>query len=197
VPESLELDEHSGSSWLSLTPFVVDAARIRGVLPVPRISQFLQLNVRTYVTRDGKPGIWFLSLDASSWFAVEAGRRLYRVPFFHTSISFRRRAGRRVFESARADGTAFTAEYAPAGETIRPEPGSLESFLTERYCMYAEHEGGLLRGEIHHLPWQLRPAEADIELNAMSPGEVHLGKEPVLHYSAREDVLLWPLEGVD
>src|SRR6266540_3569820 len=136
VPESLALDEHSGSGWLGVTPFAVDAARIRGLLPVPRVSHFLQLNVRTYVTRDGKPGIWFFSLDASSQLAVEAARRLYRLPYYHANISLRRRGRRIVYDCSRDDGKAFSTTYEPAGAVFQAQPGSLEHFLVERYCLY-------------------------------------------------------------
>jgi hypothetical protein len=196
LPEGLEVDEHSGSGWLGVTPFRVSASRVRGTLPLPRLSGFLQVNVRTYVRRDDRPGIWFFSLEASSRLAVEAGRRLYRVPFFHAAISCRRRGAHLVFESARGDGKAFSAAYEPAGEPTRPEAGSIEHFLTERYCLYAEHGGRLLRGEIHHRPWNLGAAEADIELNGISPSGLAPHGQVLLHFSAREDVLLWPLEGV-
>jgi uncharacterized protein YqjF (DUF2071 family) len=196
LPKGLQLDEHSGSAWLGVTPFAVTGSRLRGTLPLPLVSDYLQVNVRTYVTRDEKPGIWFFSLEASNRLAVEAGRRLHRVPFSHAAISCRRRGERFVFESAREDGKTFSARYEPVGKPARPELGSVEHFLTERYCMYAAHGGRLLRGEIHHRPWRLRPAEADIELNGIAPSGVAPTGEPLLHFSAREDMLLWPLEGV-
>jgi uncharacterized protein len=194
VPAGLEIDEHSGSGWLGVTPFVVTGLRLRGTLPLPRLSTFLQLNARTYVTRDGRPGIWFFSLDASSRVAAEVARRVYRVPFSYAEISLRRPGDRLVFESARDPGRAFAASYRPSGLASRAETGSLEHFLTERYCLYAEDHGRLLRGEIHHRPWPLQPAEADVELNTMAPEGIELGDDPLLHYSSREDVLLWPLE---
>jgi uncharacterized protein YqjF (DUF2071 family) len=196
LPEGLKVDEHSGSGWLGVTPFAVTGLRLRGTLPLPRLSDFLQLNVRTYVAREDKPGIWFFSLDASSRLAVEAGRRLYRVPLFHAAISCRRRGERLGFESSREDGKAFSAAYRPLAEPSRAEPGSVEHFLTERYCMYTEHGGRLYRSEIHHRPWQLQTAEADIDLDAMAPTGVEPPGEPLLHYSARAEVLLWPLESV-
>src|SRR5215218_4796419 len=94
LPDGLEVDEHDGSAWLGVTPFVVTGLRARGMLPLPFVSSFLELNVRTYVIRDGKPGIWFFSLDASSQFAVEAARRLYRLPYFRARITCRRRGER-------------------------------------------------------------------------------------------------------
>src|SRR5215212_15037 len=150
VPEGLEVQEHSGSAWLGVTPFVVTGLRARGLLPLPFASSFRELNVRTYVTRDQKPGIWFFSLDASSQLAVEAARRLYRLPYFRADIAVRRRADELLYDCSRDAGKAFSAVYRPDGAAFNAEGGSLEHFLTERYCLYAEHESMLYRAEIHH-----------------------------------------------
>ncbi len=196
VPEGLEVDEHDGSGWLGVTPFEITGLRPRGTFPLPLVSTFRELNVRTYVTRDGKAGIWFFSLDASSQVAVEAARRLYRLPYHRARISLVRRAGRVLYECVRHEGKAFSASYAPAGPPAPPAAGSLEEFLTERYCLYAGQDGLLYRADIHHRPWPLRPAEARIDLNTMPPDELQVEGEPLLHYSARQDVVIWPLEPV-
>jgi uncharacterized protein YqjF (DUF2071 family) len=167
VPEGLEVEEHSGSAWLGVTPFDVSGLRARGLVPLPLMSGFLELNVRTYVMRDGKPGIWFVSLDASSQLAVEVARYLYRLPYFRANITLRRQGGSILYDCSRGEGKAFSAEYRPDGEVFHPADGSLEHFLTERYCLYAEHEGRLFRADIHHRPWPLQPAQADISLNTM------------------------------
>jgi uncharacterized protein YqjF (DUF2071 family) len=193
VPEGLEVQEHSGSGWLGVTPFAITGLRARGTFPLPGVSSFLELNVRTYVTRDDRPGIWFFSLDASSQLAVEAARRLYRLPYFRADISLQRRRGEIVYECNRREGKAFSGSYRPTSGVSPAEPGSLQHFLTERYCLYAEHGGSLFRAEIHHRPWPLQPAAADIELNTMPPADLEVEGEPLLHYSARQDVVIWPL----
>jgi uncharacterized protein len=196
LPAGLAVDEHDGSAWLGVTPFVVTGLRARGLLPVPSVSTFRELNVRTYVARDDKPGIWFFSLDASSHLAVAAARLLYRLPYFHADILFRRRGTRILFDSARDDGRAFSASYEPSGPPIPPTPPSLEAFLVERYCLYVEHAGRLCRADIHHRPWALQPAYTDIHLNRMLPASLSLDGGPLFHYAARQDVLIWPLEEV-
>jgi uncharacterized protein YqjF (DUF2071 family) len=193
VPEGVEVQEFDGSGWVGVTPFVVTGLRARGMLPLPLVSSFLELNVRTYVTRDDKPGIWFFSLDASSQLAVEAARRLYRLPYFHARIGLRRRGNRILYDCARDDGKAFSGAYAPVGERFTATEGSLEHFLAERYCLYAEDRGRIFRADIHHRPWPLQPATAEIELNTMPPDGIGLDGEPLLHYSARQDVVIWPL----
>lgn len=196
VPAPLEVQEHDGSAWIGITPFVVTGLRARGTLPLPLVSSFRELSVRTYVTHGGKPGVWFFSLDASSQLAVEAARRLYRLPYFHARISLERRGGRIVYESVRHEGKAFSASYAATGDVGHAQPGSLEEFLTERYCLYAEGGSGLYRAEIHHRPWALQRAEAEVDLNTMAPEGVALEGDPILHFSARQDVLIWPLSAV-
>jgi uncharacterized protein len=201
VPETLRLQTHDGSAWLGIMPFRVSALRLRGTLPLPIVSSFLELNVRTYVTAGGKPGIWFFSLDASSGLAVEAARRTYKLPYFRARIS-ERRGEWTEFESARSrtrpTPRVFSARYRPIGPEFSAVPGSLEEFLAERYCLYAVDERGRLhRAEIHHSPWPLQPAEARLELNTMAPEGVELPEEePLLHFAGAQDVVIWPLKRV-
>jgi uncharacterized protein YqjF (DUF2071 family) len=177
----------------------VTALRGRGLLPVPGFSSFLQLNVRTYVRgRDDKPGVWFLSLDASSRFAVEGARRRFRLPFFHARLSLDETGDWRDVECARIGerGRVFSGRYRAEGEESVPAPGSLEAFFVERYCLYAtDRKGRLVRGEIHHEPWSLRGAEAEIELATIAP--VELSGSAVCHAAAFQDLVLWPLEALD
>ena len=124
VPDGLEVEEHSGSAWLGVTPFVITGLRARGLLPLPFVSSFRELNVRTYVTRDGKPGIWFFSLDASSQVAVEAARRLYRLPYFRAEISVRHRGDEVLYECSRHEGKAFSGAYRGDGDAFEAQAGS-------------------------------------------------------------------------
>src|SRR6185312_832264 len=107
VPESVELQTFDGSAWLGVVPFLLTALRVRGLPPLPRVSTFTELNVRTCVTHDGRPGGWFFSLDASSSLAVEAAKRLYRLPYVHAEMRYERDGDRVHYESARP-GAAFT-----------------------------------------------------------------------------------------
>ena len=193
VPGGLEVQEHTGSGWLGVTPFVVTGLRARGLPAFAFVSSFRELNVRTYVSCDDRAGIWFFSLDASSRLAVEAARRLYRLPYFRADLSLRRRGEEIIYDCSRDDGKAFSAVYRPGGVVFNADPGSLEHFLTERYCLYAEHEGELYRAEIHHRPWPLQTAQARIDLNTMPPFKLP-AEQPLAHYSARQDVVIWPLE---
>ena len=199
LPAGLELDLFEDEAWIGITPFAVTGLRARGLPPVPFVSSFLELNTRTYVSARGKPGIWFFSLDASSELAVEGARRGYKLPYFRATMRADWRQEWLSYESRRRDSrgepAAFAGRYRPNGEQIGPDPRSLAHFLTERYCLYAVDEGRLKRAEIHHRPWPLQPAEAVIEENTMPPGGVELlDEDPLLHFSARQDVVIWPLD---
>ena len=202
LPDAVRLQTHEGVAWLGITPFRISGLRLRGTLPLPRVSGFLELNVRTYVTAGGKPGIWFFSLDASSRLAVEVARRTYKLPYFPARIDVTRRDGWIEFDSARVGNRGephvFSVRYRPVGDEFHAAPGSLEEFLAERYCLYAlDDRGRLHRAEIHHSPWPLRPAEAAIELNTMPPGGLTLPDEgPLLHFAPAQDVVIWPLRPV-
>lgn len=196
VPPQLEIDEHDGSAWLGITPFRLTGLRARGTLPLPFVSEFLELNVRTYVRAEETPGIWFFSLDASSRVAVQAARRSYRLPYFHARMSANERGGWVEYDCSRVGeaGRVFSGRYRPGGAVFNADPGSLEWFLAERYCLYTADRGRLYRAEIHHGPWPLQPAEAEIELASISP--IDVDGEPLVHFSRRQDVVIWPLEHV-
>ncbi len=199
VPPQLGLDLRDGEAWLGVTPFRVEGFRLRRALPPPLISRFLEVNVRTYVHYEGKPGIYFFSLDTNSRLAVAGARRTYRLPYFHAAQWLSEEGKRIHFQSTRlsADGPAAELDCAfiPAGEQFQAKPGSLEYWLTERYCLYTLAEGGTVqRADIHHRPWQLQPATATFELNDMASGYgLDLVGTPLLHYSEIQDVVLWTI----
>jgi uncharacterized protein YqjF (DUF2071 family) len=196
VPQGLEVDQHDGSAWLGITPFVLTGFRLRGIPPLPGVSTFPELNVRTYVTAEGKPGIWFFSLDAGSRLAVEGARRVYKLPYFQARMSAVRRGGWVEYSSARLDDPerSFDARYRSAGEVFNARRGSLEWFLTERYCLYAVDRGRLHRADIQHPPWPLQEANAEIETNTMPPRELTIEGAPLWHFARRQDVLIWQLQ---
>jgi uncharacterized protein len=193
VPEQIPIDTFDGSAWVGITPFRLSGFRLRGMFPLPYVSSFLELNVRTYVTLDERPGIWFFSLDAASRFAVEAAKRAYRLPYFHATMTAERRREWVDYLNSRREAR-FSASYRPVGDVKSPRKETLEYFLTERYCLYTVDEGSVHMAEIHHPPWPLQPAEAELRENTMSP--VALDGDPLLHYSERQDVVIWALERV-
>jgi len=197
VPAELPIDTFDGMAWLGVTPFRVTGARPHGLPPAPLLSSFLETNVRTYTTIGGRPGIWFLSLDAASTVAVLGARRSYRLPYFRARMSATRRGDRIDYRTTRAAPEASLAVgYQPSGAVFQAVPGTLEHFLTERYCLYTlDERHRILRAEIHHPPWPLQAATATIAENTMTaPYRIDLSLEPpLLHFARRQDVVIWPL----
>lgn len=197
LPGGLELDTREGVAWLGVVPFRMSGVRLRALPAVPGTSAFPELNVRTYVVRDGKPGVWFLSLDAANLLAVELARRWFALPYFRAHFELAHGAQGLRYRCRRADARGAPAEleveYAPAGFVRPAPPGSLEHWLVERYCLYAPaRRGGLLRGEIHHRKWPLQPARARFEANSYAPAA--LAGAPLLHYAERLEVVIWSPE---
>ncbi len=199
VPEELSLDTWDGKAWVGVTPFRVQGVRLRGFPPPPIVSRFPELNVRTYVSLDGKPGLYFLSLDAGSRLAVGAARRSFRLPYFHARMSIQHgelvgyRSERRSPDGPPA---SFRGEYGPLEEEELAGGPLLARWLAERYCLYViDEERRPLRGDIHHPPWPLEPAWAVIAENSMGePFGFDLGGDPLLHLAKRQDTLIWPPE---
>jgi len=199
VPPALELDRFAGQCWLGVIPFRMTGVRLRGAPALPGLSAFPELNVRTYVTAEGKPGVWFFSLDAANAVAVGVARAWFHLPYFRARMSLEDRAGCIHYRSLRTHRAAPPAElicrYWPAGAPASPVAGTLEHWLTERYCLYAAGAAGrLYRAEIHHPPWPLEPAEAELERNTMADaaGIALPGAAPLLHFARRQDVVVWP-----
>ncbi len=194
VPPSVELETFDGAAWLGIVPFLMTGTRPRGVPPLPPFSRFPELNVRTYVTRDGRPGIWFFSLDAASRWFVEVAKWRYKLPYRHARMAHLRDGDQVRYESGRP-GAAFSGSYRGEGDLFQAEPGTLEHFLTEHYCLYTEDGGRVYRAEIHHPAWDLQRADAVVDLNTMAPLPLPAGAAHAL-FSPRQDVVVWPLEEI-
>jgi len=197
VPPQLPLDTFDGTCWLAIAPFHMSGIRARGLPAFPGVSSFLELNVRTYVTLDGKPGVFFFSLDAVSLPAVRAARRFYHLPYFHARMSVTEEDGWIRYSSQRRDSLAeFRGRYRPVGRVQLRERGSLAHWLSERYCLYTVFRNRVYRGEIHHQQWPLQDAEWEAERNNMADaaGISLPSGQPLLHFSRRLDVLIWPLK---
>lgn len=203
IPSSLQLDTFDGSAWLGVVPFRMTGVRPRFLPGVPWLSNFPELNLRTYVSAGGKPGIWFFSLDAHNPVAVRIARATFKLPYFDAKMSCETSGETIRYESARthrgAPEASFSGSYRPTGETFDSRPDTLENFLTERYCLYAGDEDQVSRGDIHHSMWPLQRAEVEVEKLVMTEqiGLKQPDSEPLLHYASRLDVVAWPPRRID
>jgi len=198
VPAGLTVQEFAGTSWIGVVPFRMSGVMRRPFPDLPWLSAFPELNLRLYVERDGKPGVWFLSLDASNAVAVWAARRFFHLPYFLAEIAFDHRPDGFAFSSHRTGGTdrvSFRAHYRSSSPPFEAKPGSLESFLAERYCLYAQAPGGALyRADVHHVPWPLQEARGEVEASELLlPHGLRVDGTPILHFSSGVDVVVWPM----
>ena len=199
IPAELELQEYDGSAWIGVVPFRMEGVMLRPLPDLPGISAFPELNVRTYVRHAHRHGVWFFSLDATNPLAVLAGRTLFHLPYFRASIDLSDDGERIRYRCRRTGGgPEFSATYGPTGDVYRAREGTLEHWLTERYCLFAaDGRGRVSVTEVHHVPWPLQAAEASIATNAMtSPIDVSLEGVPLVHFARRIDVVVWPSESL-
>jgi uncharacterized protein YqjF (DUF2071 family) len=200
VPAQLPLDTVDGSCWVGVIPFWMSGVRTRAMPPLPGLSRFPELNVRTYVTYGGKPGVYFFSLDAANLAAVWAARSFYRLPYFHANMTCNEQDGCILYSSVRLRQRAeLRCSYQPTDLARVRNKTTLEDFLTARYCLYTVHKREVYRCEIHHFPWPLQDAEAAFEVNTMADA-AHItlpGTAPLLHFSKTLEVLIWPLRRAD
>jgi hypothetical protein len=198
IPASLTIDTFDGQAYLGLVPFTVTGARPMLMPPLPWVSDFHEINVRTYVHHQGAaPGVWFFSLDASNPVVVAAARALFRLPYHHARIDMEVDAGGVVFRSERASDEASCAvAYQPLG---RPQPaaeGTLDYFLAERYILYTESGGRLWQAKVHHGPYPLQKAEATLTAETLiaaagiTPPD---GPPPLVHFAREVNVEIFGL----
>lgn len=218
IPQRLEVETFDGAAWIAVVPFRMEAVRPRWLPAMPWLSSFPELNLRTYVRLENRPGVFFFSLDAGNPVAVSLARRWFYLPYFRARMTCSPQGDGVVYRSERvhagAPGARFEGHYGPVGDPFHAVPGTLEHFLTERYCLYASSaststgvggasgdldRGDLYRAEIHHAPWPLQPAQATIDVNSLleSVGvESPAGQAPHLLFARRLDVRVWRLRRV-
>ena len=202
IPGRLTVDTFDGSAWIGVVPFTMWGVRPTFAPPVPGLSAFHELNVRTYVHLDGVPGVWFFSLDAESAVAVWGARAFFHLPYFTARMGLKQQertvlySSRRTHEGAAPaefDATWIIKDHLPASE-----PGSLPFFLTERYCLYAAQGERLYRCRIFHPTWPLQEAQLSSLTSTMieSHGLPTPGGDPLLHYAEALRVDIWMLKRV-
>jgi uncharacterized protein YqjF (DUF2071 family) len=200
IPAQLEIDSFNGSAWIGVIPFTMWGIRASFLPPIPGTSAFHELNVRTYVTCNGVPGVWFFSLDAANRLAVWGARKFYSLPYFNARMSLQQSENSITYTSMREDSrgapASFEANWTIGEPMPTSQPISLEFFLTERYCLYSAHRGEIYRASIHHNPWPLQRAElatlnsSMIECHGLPTPQ----GDPLLYYAEKLKVDIWPLK---
>ena len=204
IPEPLEIDTFDGEAWVGVVPFRMSGIRHRLLPGIPGLSAFPELNVRTYVTLENKPGVWFFSLEATSKIAVRVARGWFSLPYMDATIDCQSHDSKIQYESVRTHrnepAAEFKGSYRPVGDTFTTDEGTLEHWLTARYCLYSQsRKGKIYRGEIDHPPWPIQNAEAEIQVNSMLSchGFEVDGPPEQLHFAKFVDVKAWAPESVE
>jgi hypothetical protein len=199
LPPQLSIDTYGGRAWIGVVPFAMWGVRPYFGPPVPGLSSFHELNVRTYVHYEGVPGVWFFSLDINSAAATWAAREFFHLPYYNARTSMEEEGSTVSYSSGRIsqDGPAaeFEAEWSHGARLGQADPGSLEFFLTERYCLYTSHREQLYRCRIFHPPWPLRAAEVSGYRSTMveALGLPTPEGDPLVHYADALKVDIFPL----
>jgi uncharacterized protein YqjF (DUF2071 family) len=200
VPPALELDLFDGVAWLGVVPFRMTRVGPRILPPIPFVHAFCELNVRTYVVRRGRPGVWFFALDAANQLAVRVARRCFHLPYFDARMACRADGDAIEYRSERthegAPPARLDARYAPTGPVVHAAPGSLDAFLTDRLRLFSTApDGGVRRVEVEHGPWPLQPASVELRANTMAASlGFDLAEPPaVVRFVRRLDVISRPM----
>jgi uncharacterized protein YqjF (DUF2071 family) len=188
LPPGLTLDTFEGEAWVSWLGFTVKKVRYRNLPPLPAISRFEEVNLRTYVTRDGRPGIYLLSVEADKWLNVWLNRMITGIPYVRSGI--KRKSGQLRLNNCIHHFKAYVT-YAIT-EPITEKDG-LDYWLTERHCLYGYENGGLFRYDIHHKEWKLNKVMASASSLRYRLGSLLLGKTFAgrKHFAKKAKVVLW------
>ncbi|MEH7125174.1 DUF2071 domain-containing protein [Bacillus sp. JJ1532] len=203
IPASLEIDTFNGSAWLGIIVFVMDGIYPRGLPNISILPKFQEINVRTYVKCNGKSGIYFLSLDVCDWASYTIAKRWLRLPYQSAQISIEKKGQNFHYKSIRKRKTKYEitidGTYKPLEEVYLPKEGTLDHFLTERYCFFSSNNGiHTYCLEIHHQPWQLQKTEIEIYKNTLfTPFNIDVNKvTPISHFSKGTDSLIWNIKKI-
>lgn len=203
IPEGLELDLFDGRAYVGVVPFRMEGVKPRGIPALRGLHAFPEINLRTYVNDRGKPGVWFFSLDAGQKLAVRVARRFFHLPYFDARFDIGVADGNVQYSAVRTHrgmpNASFAARYYPVGAAYRSTKGSLDSWLTDRYCLYAaDHKGRIYRGEIDHERWSLQHAQAEVQVNTLGDwlGIEMKGPPQTLHFAKSLDVQAWLVERI-
>jgi uncharacterized protein len=197
IPHPLVLDTFDGTAWIGVVPFRMEHTRLRWAPRIPTATTFPEVNVRTYVRGADRAGVWFLSLDAASRLVVWAARRMFNLPYFRASMRMEVTPSAVQYSSERAGRSVeavLRVKYSATGEVFQAAAGTLDHWLTERYCLFGQHRSGsLFYMDVHHLPWPLQKGRAEAERNSLSEASgVRLPSDaPLVHVSKALDVWAW------
>lgn len=198
IPPALAIDTFEGTAWLGIVPFRMEDTRHRLLPRIPTTHTFPEVNVRTYVRSADRAGVWFFSLNAASWLAVWGARTMFNLPYYHASMQIQSGPGEIRYSSVRTGKHSpgeFKATYGSTGDSFIAKHGTLEYWLTERYCLFGQQRSGAVYYiDVHHLSWSIQEGSADITRNTLAEasGLQLPDTAPLVHTAKPLDVWGWP-----
>lgn len=200
VPKELELDLCDGQAFVGLVPFKMQGVQPWNWWPEPFAFEFLETNVRTYVHHQGRPGVYFFSLDAASWLAVRAARAMWSLPYFYAAMQARQNEDIFCYSSQRRDETPASLEVTFSVGEVLPQPpaDSIEFYFLERYLLFTERQGRIVEGQVHHVPYPVRQATVTSLKDTLIPpaGLSISGAPEYAHFSPGVDVDIFGLRSL-
>ncbi|MCP3763582.1 DUF2071 domain-containing protein [Domibacillus sp. A3M-37] len=200
IPAAFSLDLFQGRSWISIVPFWARNTRLHGLPPFPFYHSYLELNIRTYITYNGVPGIYFFSLGADKWPVVIGAGAASFLPYYHAQMNMYVHNKTVHFQSNRIQSgnrpERFQASYSPSSSIFLPKEGTLDWWLLERYCFWVQKGSHVFRGDIHHNRWRVTEAACviyDQTAPSFLPHHV-FSEKPLAHFSHQKNVFTWPLK---
>jgi uncharacterized protein len=201
IPSTLEIETYQQMAWLGVVIFEIEGIYFRGLSPISVVLKFPEVNLRTYVQHKEKPGVFFLSLDVANWASLSIAKRWYHLPYCKAKISYRKEGNIFHCQSVRKGNSnipiTFKGSFTPDSVSYFPEEGTIDHWLTERSCLYSQdRRGNIYCGDIHHKPWPLQKATAEISNNTLpTPFGINISeKKPILHFSNGVDTLFWNIK---
>lgn len=194
LPSSVVIDTYEGSAWIGIVAFWMKGIYFRGIPFLSVIPPFAEMNVRTYVRYNGKPGVFFITLDVGDWASLNIAKKWYRLPYHTADVQIQQTGSVISYTNARKyEPVFFEGSCTPASEVFFPKEGTLDHFLTEKYCFYTtKNKQDLYHGDIHHQPWPLQKAEIEIGRNTLlSTLNIRADERPIAHFSKGVDSLMW------
>jgi len=193
LPPGLELDLWGGNAWISIVSFKVSKTRLRYLPRIPYITPMLQVNVRTYVMKNGEKGVYFFTIDTNKLSAA-TGARLFTLPYFKAKMKMKSRLGFITMISTRNKSNAkWKIRYKKQGIPTYPNPSTIDHWLLERYVAWSYKYGNLYRGDIRHSCWKVQQAEIEIKENSLLACLLMEWKkqQPIIHFSKSKVAVNW------
>lgn len=163
LPKGLHVDLFDKKAYISLSPYLIKDVRVKMMPAIPGLSDLLGMNLRTYVYNEaGIPGVWFYSLDANSFLAVQMANSFYYLPYYYAEMESHVTANNEIAFRSQRQGTGYSVEflYKSAGQKHFAEPNTLDFFLLERYALYSKREDGQLNtARVYHTPYPFTKVE--------------------------------------